>query len=67
MTIYLSVAKYEGLTISATFRTFSPLIWSLRSEKQMDIKLFTESSKKKNDPSKNMALMEDSFSSYGTK
>ena len=32
----------------------------------MDIKLFTESFKK-NDPSKNMAFMEDSFSSYGTK
>ena len=35
--------------------------WSLRSEKQMDIKLFTESFKKKNDPSKNMAFMEDSY------
>ena len=41
---------------------------SLRSEKQMDIKLFTEFLlKKKNDPSKNMAFMEDSFSSNGTK
>ena len=34
----------------------------------MDIKLFTESFlKKKNDPSKNMAFMEDAFSSSGTK
>ena len=35
----------------------------------MDIKLFTESfkKKKKKDPSKNMAFMEDSLSSYGTK
>ena len=35
--------------------------WSLRFDKQMDIKLFTESfkKKKKNDPSKNMAFMED--------
>ena len=42
--------------------------WSLRSDKQMDIKLFTEFlKKKKNDLSKNMAFMEDSFSSYGIK
>ena len=41
--------------------------WSLRSDKQMDIKLFTEFLKKKNDLSKIMAFMEDSFSSYGTK
>ena len=40
---------------------------SLRSEKQMDIKLFTEFLLRKNDPSKNMAFMEDSFSSNGTK
>ena len=35
----------------------------------MDMKLFTEFLffKKKSDPSKNMAFMEDSFSSYGTK
>ena len=32
----------------------------------MDIKLFTEFLKK-NDPSKNMAFIEDLFSSYGTK
>ena len=31
----------------------------LRSDKQMDMKLFTEFKKKKNDPSKNMAFMED--------
>ena len=33
--------------------------WSLRSDKQMDIKLFTEflKKKKKNDPSKNIAFM----------
>ena len=42
-----------------------PSCWSLRSEKQMDIKPFTEFFKKKNDPSKNMAFMEDSFTSYG--
>ena len=43
--------------------------WALRSDKQMDTKLFTEFLffKKKSDPSKNMAFMEDSFSSYGTK
>ena len=41
--------------------------WSLRSDKQMDIKLFTEFLKKKKDPSKNMASMEDSFSCYGAK
>ena len=36
--------------------------WSLRSDKQMDMKLFTEFPfKKKNDPSKDMAFMEDSF------
>ena len=40
---------------------------SLRSEKQMDIKLFTEFLLKRNDPSKNMAFLEDSFSSNGTK
>ena len=40
--------------------------WSLRSNKQMDIKLFTEFLKK-NDLSKNMDFMQDSFSSYGTK
>ena len=33
---------------------------SLRSDKQMDIKLFSEFLRK-NDPSKNMAFMEDSF------
>ena len=44
------------------------IFWSLRSDKQMDMKLFTEFLfLKKNDPSKNMAFMEDSFSSYGTK
>ena len=32
----------------------------------MDIKLFTEFLQK-NDPSKDMAFMEDSFSSYGIK
>ena len=40
--------------------------WTLRSDKQMDIKLFTEFLRQ-NDLSKNMAFMEDSFSSYGTK
>ena len=30
----------------------------------MDMKLFTEFLLKKNDPSKNMAFMEDSFSSW---
>ena len=38
---------------------------SLRFDKQMDIKLFTEFFKKENDPSKN--FNEDSFSSYGIK
>ena len=34
----------------------------------MDMELFTKFFLlKKNDPSKNMAFMEDSFSSYGTK
>ena len=40
--------------------------WSLRSDKQMDIKLFTEFLKK-NDLLKNMDFMEDSFSSYVSK
>ena len=53
-----------GLLLSIwVFIAVKGSFWSLRSEKQMDIKLFTESFKK-NDPSKNM---EDSFSSCGTK
>ena len=41
---------------------------SLRSDKQIDMKVFTEFFFFfLNDPSKNMVFMEESFSSYGTK
>ena len=51
------------------FGSLSQIAVSLRSNRQMDIKLFTEflKKKKKNDSSKNMDFMEDSFSSYGIK
>ena len=50
------------------YRQFGSLLQipvSLRSDEQMNIKLFTEflQKKKKDDPSKNVAFMEDSFPS----
>ena len=60
-----------GLLLSiSVFIADTGSFWSLRSDKQMDIKLFTEFLFFfffLNYPSKNMAFMEDSFSSYGTK
>ena len=67
LTICEPAGQVKFLVCFCQFGSLLQRLVVLRSEKQMDIKLFTEFLFKKNDPSKNMAFMEDSFSSYGTK